>query len=309
MLCQLQMRGNGGHCLQKDWIRLLETVLLADINGINVQWEEIAKLPGCWGAGAHVHSPQAGGKAPWEPQIPRQSESDLCVELPHLMDLWLLSPLPEDQTTVPESVGSTYPSGCILFQWRPTTVFIQIPQSHWEGLIWPCSVHQSDLPSSPSPLLRTQPMTYHPTLLSAYGPVSSIRLWLPPGQAATHLVCIWGPNTWPDAVNLLLILGNLGWNFICLLFLDTDKCSPRNIYVPDTYLFFCLTSAHQQLAKTFSVTGEKPEWLGFGHGLRTSWLPSSCSFCLAPLTRRTSQGFGQGIPRAQDRGIKNNSRA
>ena len=33
--------------------------------------------------------------------------------------------------------------------------------------------------------------------------------------------------------------------------LPINKCSSRNISVPDAYLPFCLTSANQQLAKTF----------------------------------------------------------
>ena len=43
-----------------------------------------------------------------------------------------------------------------LFSWWPTLIPLQIPQSYWEGQIWPCSVHQSNLPPSPSPLPRTQ---------------------------------------------------------------------------------------------------------------------------------------------------------
>ena len=43
----------------------------------------------------------------------------------------------------------------------------------------------------------------------------------------------------------------------------------------------------------FSVTGEKPEWLKSWHRLRMSWLPFSCSFCLAPSTREMSQGFAE----------------
>ena len=34
-------------------------------------------------------------------------------------------------------------------------------------------------------------------------------------------------------------------------YLPTNKCSSRNVSMPDTYLPFCLTSANQQLAKTF----------------------------------------------------------
>lgn len=50
VLYQLRVGENKGDWSQKDWLGLLETMLLVTIDGINGQGEKAAKLPWCLGS-------------------------------------------------------------------------------------------------------------------------------------------------------------------------------------------------------------------------------------------------------------------
>lgn len=135
------------------------------------------RLPICWGdwwAGAHMLPPQA----------------DLSGELPHLMNLCFY---PLCQGIRYQSTLATHPSDSILsfsddnppFSLRSHSATEKGDYDHaWlaSQIFQPaqalCSEHSQE--------------TYHPTLVSAYGPVSSIRPYqtLAPTSPGSHLVCI-----------------------------------------------------------------------------------------------------------------------